>query len=386
MEAPAGWRVRLAAIVAATALLTSPAKAGCSLGDMVDTVGHVFSAISDCESACSEEASCAVAIWLAGVLTGVAAEGGQGMVNSFCSQAQGTADQIVGTLKTVGGSSIGQSLLGEVADKLESVGAAAKVVKCACETEQSGSSANSSFGACVEDALCWLQAEIFGDPCQCTPPPPKLANCAATNVACGKWNNPDPLCQGNDGTHPIFSTFNDCQSHWDAYYADTHDSVTQTTNQEGTLIVEMPAPVDHCGQALYCFCPQPMVPACVQTNRVGSDWTFYMFACACPEGTHPGATMPNGISSCFCDNTNEPAIFGFAPMGMCPPPACPPGQTRLGGAGDCVTPCSDPTQGMAFDGSCCDPRQMTSCGDCCPPDTLPDPKSGTCVPRPQPPK
>ena len=126
----------------------------------------------------------------------------------------------------------------------------------------------------------------------------------------------------------------------------------------------------------------------LEVPNPGSLDRAYVFACDCPDGTHPGATTPKGISSCLCDNTNQPANFGFAPYGMCPPPACPAGQTRLGNDPNspCVTPCSDPKQGMAFDGSCCDPAQMNACGQCCPPSAVPDPKSGTCVPRPQPPK
>jgi hypothetical protein len=118
----------------------------------------------------------------------------------------------------------------------------------------------------------------------------------------------------------------------------------------------------------------------------GSGDHRYILSCDCPKGTHPGATMQDGISTCLCDDTNKPANFGLAPFGMCPPPDCPAGQTRLGTDGECVVPCSDPSMGMAFDGSCCNPGQMTSCGECCPPDTVPDPKKGTCVPRPKPPK
>jgi hypothetical protein len=135
-----------------------------------------------------------------------------------------------------------------------------------------------------------------------------------------------------------------------------------------------------------------MNPVWHEVPNPGSGDHRYIFSCDCPydpkdpdRQTHPGAVV-NGISTCLCNNTNQPANFGFAPLGMCPPPACPAGQTRLGLDGDCVTPCSDPSQGMAFDGSCCNPAQMSSCGQCCPPSTVPDPKSGTCVPRPQQPK
>jgi hypothetical protein len=41
---------------------------------------------------------------------------------------------------------------------------------------------------------------------------------------------------------------------------------------------------------------------------------------------------------------------------------------------------------MTFDGSCCDPAKMTSCGKCCPPGTTPDPTTGSCLPPPPQPK
>lgn len=388
MARSGSWRTQGSAIVAAVILLASPARAGCNFTDVADAVKQSVSATLTCESACDTEESCAAAIWLVAALTGIALEGGQDEVNSFCAQAQGKLDQIASTAKTVFGNELAQKYLGDLSTELGAIGSAANVVKCACATQRSNEASEDSIGVCLIDALCTLQEWVGFEACYCSPPPPQIANCAATNVACGQWDNPNPVCQGS-GSNPIFSWYPDgqTQAHYWAYYDDYRNWTTVTTTPEGSLVTETPSPSDKCGQTLYCYCPLPMKPTWTKVNWVGHDVNPYIFSCACPEGTHAGATMPNGISSCLCDDTNQPAILsGLALQGMCPPPACPAGQTRLSLDGECVTPCSDPSQGMAFDGSCCNPTQMSSCGQCCPPSSVPDPKSGTCVPRPQQPK
>jgi hypothetical protein len=372
--------------------LVTPAQAGCDPGDIFDAAKQTYSAVSDCKSACSNEASCAGAIWLAAVLSGIATEGGQNKVDSFCNQAQGSASQILGKLETIGGSSIGQEVLGQVASLLNSVGSAAMVVKCACETEHAGASLDSSFGSCMEDALCWLQEQLGGGSCYCTRPPPAIARCAAIAEQCRQvtymewWRYPE--CQNIAAPNSIINTNPDGKN--SGYMDDWRSTLSISTSSEGTLIEQLPPTAEGtgCGGVRYCYCPAPMKPDWVLIPNPGSGQNLYVFACECPDKTHPGAVMPNGISSCLCDNTNQPANFGFAPFGMCPPPACPAGQTRLGGDDNspCVTPCADKSQSMAFDGSCCNPAQMTNCGQCCPPDTVPNVKTGSCEPRPKPPK
>ncbi|WP_141938300.1 hypothetical protein [Bradyrhizobium sp. UNPA324] len=379
----ARW-TRGAAIVVATILLASPARAGCNFGDIADAVKESVSATLVCETACKDEASCAAAIYMVAVLSMLAAEGGQSKVNSFCSGVPNTLDEVVSKLNTVFGNSTVQSVVGDVSSELASVGSLADVLKCACATEHSNAASENSIGVCLVDALCTLQEWVGFEACNCQPPPPKIANCAATNVACGQWNNPDPVCQGS-GSDPIFSWYPDgqTQAHYYPYNDDYRDWTSVTTTPEGALVTLTPSPGNQCGQTLYCYCPSPMKPTWTKVNWVGHDVSPYIFSCTCPEGTHAGAMMPNGVSSCLCDNTNEAAKFSnLGPGGMCPPPACPAGQTRLGQNGECVTPCSDPSQGMAFDGSCCNPAQMTSCGQCCPAGTIPDSNSGTCVPKP----
>ena len=389
------WRTQGAVIFAAMFLLVSPARAGCNPSDIFNAAKQSVSGLSACASACADGVGCAASVAATGVLSEIAAAAGQGVVSSFCSQVQGNATQILDELKSVGGSSIGQNLLNDFASALSAVGSPATVVKCACETEQGGASLGSDLGACVEDALCWVQEELGFGSCDCTRPAPTLVNCGSIDVKkCAgeglmeKYD--DPACLPYDS---IGNSTPDCQN---SGYSNVKYTLTCTTTSEGTLVVALPPTAEGtgCGGVFYCFCPAPMNPAWHQIpSAPGSGDDRYGFSCDCPydpknpdHQTHRGATMPNGISSCLCDNTNQPANFGFAPNGMCPPSTCPAGQTRLGGIGDCVTPCSDPSQGMAFDGSCCNPAQMNSCGQCCPPGTVPDLKSGTCVPRPQQPK
>jgi hypothetical protein len=387
-----GWRTRGAAIVAAMVLLASPAQSGCNPTDIFNAGKQLATGLSDCAAACADGVGCTAAMAVSGALTGVAAQAGQGTVNSFCSQAQGDIVKALSDLNSVGG--IGKDLLGEIADALNAVSNPAEVVTCACGTEQGGDSLGSDLGDCVEDGLCAL-AGVFGDPCGCPAPPPRaVANCGAIDVkTCAKygygdklsiWQHPECVAPGSIGAT--------CPNPpcWDPYAAWDGTLLVLTTSS-GTYVSTVPAWAEgECNPGQQsCFCPAPMKADWLEVPNPDSDDREYVFACDCPDGTHPGATKPNGISSCLCDGTNQPANFGFALFGgMCPPPACPAGQTRLGSDPNspCVTPCSDPKQGMAFDGSCCDPAQMTTCGKCCPPTTVPDPNSGTCVPRPQPPK
>ncbi|TQF34912.1 hypothetical protein UNPF46_27435 [Bradyrhizobium sp. UNPF46] len=397
-SAPAFRKVGLRAssvvfAIAAMILLASPARAGCNPSDIFNATKQSVSGLSDCASACATGAGCAAAAAATGILTEIAASAGQGVVNSFCSQVQGNAIQILGSLQSAGGSSIGQNLLDKFADALTAVGSPATVVQCACQTEQGVGSLGSDLGQCMEDVLCWLQG-VLGDSCDCERPPPAIVSCPSIDVKkcledhdySGVWN---PACIPSAGIV-------NCNPNWQQCgYEGYSPSVAKLQTPEGTLAEALPATAEGtgCYGASYCFCPVPMNPTWHQVPNPGGDLPRFMFTCDCPydpndpdHQTHPGALMANGISSCLCNNTNQPANFGFAPFGMCPPAACPAGQTRLGLNGACVTPCSDPSQGMAFDGSCCSPAQMSSCGQCCPPSTVPDPKSGSCVPRPQQPK
>lgn len=389
MEFAAGWRTQGAAIIVGLILLASPARAGCSLEDIGNAFYGTLKATATCKSVCENEAACAAAVALDIALGGAAVQGsdtgqGQQLVNQFCKEAQGTADQIVGKLNTIFGNAIAKEVLGDLSSQLSSVGSAAQVVRCACETEQSTNSLGDDLGQCVDEALCgW-----FGVGCDCKRPPPQTANCSSIDVKkckedhdySGIWN---PACIPSGTIHNTNPDWKQGGS-----YADYSSKLLKEESSQGTLVLQLPPAVDNCTPAQTCFCPKPMVPSWHEIPNPNSGDHMYTFSCDCPyepknpdHQTHPGGMLPSGISQCICNNTGQPANFGLAPFGMCPPPACPAGQIRLSLNGECVSPCSDPSQGMAFDGSCCNPAQMTSCGQCCPPGTMPDSKNGTCVPK-----
>jgi hypothetical protein len=383
------WRSGLAGLAATTILLSAPARAGCSFSDIGNAVVSTLESAGYCAAACADGVGCGAAAAVASVLAGVAGEAGQGTVNSFCSAANGDISSIVGALQAAGASS---DALSGLANALSVPGDPLTIVQCACDAEQGVDSLGDDLGDCVADALCDLQSAIFGDPCNCTPTPPSVGNCSAQNKDCSNYcisgTNPalcHPQCM-YEGAPAVISS--NAALTGDA--SGLGGQVVQTVNASGTFIQLLPG---QCGGGQYCFCPSPMQPLWIQnyqgslgSQSLGSiNW---IFSCQCPAGMHPGAMMSNGISACLCDNTNKPVSFsGPEPLtGWCPPPNCANGQERLAGVGPCVTPCANPNEGMTFDGSCCDPAQMTSCGKCCPPGTTPDPATATCLPPPPQPK
>jgi hypothetical protein len=76
------------------------------------------------------------------------------------------------------------------------------------------------------------------------------------------------------------------------------------------------------------------------------------------------------------------AGYGATIDNPCPLPLtgqpCPKGQINFGGK--CVKPCTSSSEVMTPDGTCCDPNQVTFCGQCCPAGKVPDPANGTCTP------
>jgi hypothetical protein len=387
MERSLNMRFLGLALVAGAMLSVSPARADCSASDIFNAAKTTVGGLGSCAKACADGAGCAAASALTSALTGIAASGAQGAVDSFCSQAEGLSNvkTVTDLLNKAGASSIAQ-----IASLLDTVGSLSMVVKCACETEQGAGALGADLGDCMKDILCALQEALHMGSCDCAIPSPAMVNCAAIDVkTCSsyggrfeQWHHPECIVPGG-----IANSQPNCNNSG-SYMEDWQYTLSCTTTAEGTLVQALPptAKGTGCNGIFYCFCPAPMVAAWLQNPNPDKDWDKYAFTCECPKDTHPGATMPNGISSCLCDNTNKPADFKSL-LGMCPPPECPSGQVHWGAAdGPCVTPCSDPKQGMALDGSCCNPAQMTTCGTCCAPGTIPDPKSGSCVPAPQPPK
>lgn len=388
----------MAALVSVALLfvLAGPARAGCSIGDVVNAISNTLGAVDSgyCSSACATGGGCGASVAVTAVLGGVAADAGQGSVNSFCSDvnsliqqiSSGTdnANSVAGALQSATGSSVGQDLMNQLSAALADVASPLAVAQCACSVEQSLDQLGSDFGACLQDFLCAGDA-LLGSPCSCTPPPPITANCSQSLAQCGSFTDSDPGCLGGNQVPTLLAGQNGAN-------IEGYVPVIVTNSSAGTLVTGGGSGSDgqgHCAPVFFCFCPKPMVPTWTESmpwienngfQEEGSQ--FYVFSCDCPSGTHPdpSSATVNGVSVCICDGTTS-QVANFNPEsfgGMCPPPACPSGQVRLSGAGKCVTPCSNPNEGMAFDGSCCNPMQLTTCGKCCPAGTTPDPVSGGC--------
>ncbi|NLH81395.1 MAG: hypothetical protein GX458_11205 [Phyllobacteriaceae bacterium] len=380
----------LCAVVAAGVLLLAPGRAGagCSLSDIGEAFVGTLKATATCKSACETGPGCAASIWLAAALGAAAVQGsdtgkGQALVDQFCKEATGTVDEVAGKLQTIFGNAVAEQIFGDFAKEMSNAGSLGKIVECACGTEQNTNALGSAIGDCLSEAMC-----AIGMGCQCERPAPRQADCSSidTQACAGKSSvaqMKDPACRPSSD---IFNNNATGNSHYYGYEGYSPYLWVQKKS-DGTLVQVLPADNTQCAGMVWCFCPASMVSAWhAVPNPESSEWR-YAFSCDCPAKTHRGPTLPSGLSSCLCDDTGAPAILdGFAPLGICPPPACPAGQVRISADGDCVTPCADPTKGMTFDGSCCDPAQMSSCGTCCPVGTVPDAKSGGCVPRPAQPK
>jgi len=385
-----------AALAAAVAIfvLIHPARAGCSLDDLLNAVANTVESVgsSSCAAACSDGAGCGAAVAVTAVLAGVATDSSQGTVNNFCSAIQNiinnvnsgsdNASTVVSALQQATGSSIGQDALNELSAAVSAVADPLGIAECACGVEQGLGQLGSDFGACLQDFLCAGDA-LLGSPCTCTPPPPIVANCQQSNIGCGSFTDSDPACLGGTDNGPTLLAGPGGAT------IPGYVPVTVSTTSAGTLVTGGGSGSDgqgHCAPVFYCFCPSPMVPTWTFDYPwvIDNGWNvdapqFYIFSCDCPSSTHPAPNQATGVTSCLCDNSNQPANFSPENLfGMCPPPACPSGQVRLSGNGNCVTPCADPSEGMTFDGACCNPAQMTSCGECCPPGTTPDPATGSC--------
>jgi hypothetical protein len=379
-----------AALLAATATLAplDPARAapGCSLDDLLNALENALGAVPSCAAACADGVGCAAAGAASATLAGVAADAGQNDVDQFCNALQGVngndASAVLGVLNEIPGLSEALSAFANPFD----------IAVCACSAEQGIGQITSDLGDCFQDALCDIFG-AFGSPCTCTPQPPVAANCAQTNTQCGSWNIgvelPPAILAACNGQNTI-GGFGNAQS--------PSGGVVVTTGPSGTLVTAPGSGQNAAGQcdpASFCFCPSPMVPT--WTENLAAEEMYgtpengqpYIFSCDCPKGQHAQGAV-NGISVCLCDGSNAAPLppgsvtltSSGAFTGACPPPGCAAGQISLGGK--CVTPCSNPSEGMTMDGACCNPSQMTSCGICCPPGTTPNPANGSCESFPAP--
>jgi hypothetical protein len=375
-----GLRVTL---LAASAIFLAPATAvaqSCSPNDWWNAIQSAASVITSgaCASACSDGVGCAAAGAIAASLGGVSADASQATVNQFCSAVQtaindaqnagGDVGTIQSLLSQVGISS--QSVTGPILSALNGIGDPLNVAECGCQLENGIGQLGGALLGCLQTAICGLQEDLGWGACGCTPPPPTAANCTPPPVCIS--NPGDPQCgnviYGNPQTNP------------------PPVNVTQLSNG-GTFVLDNVDGWDGhsqtCTPDSYCYCPSPLILKKTPVPYFG-DGTV-MYSCACPPNTTASATSGPGAEICICNVTKQVAVppvkSEYNPDGSdCPIPLtgipCPQaGQVRMNG--QCVTPCSNPNEGMTMDGACCDPNQVTACGQCCPPGSTPEP-NGTC--------
>jgi hypothetical protein len=374
---------------------TARAANSCTPSDLWNGLENAVGTIASgtCTSVCSDSYECLAAGVVSVGLAGASADTGQGAINQVCAALQNAvkdvtsggndAKSVLGFLNQYA-PSLSQDVQQQLASALSSIADPLDVALCGCSIEQGLGQLTADLGSCLQDVLCAGDAALFGDPCTCTAPPPVMANCAQSNSTnCGSFNSNDAACLGEGPQGNVILAGPNGQT------LPGSEPVNVITGPAGTIVTSGGVGSDghgHCAPVSVCTCPQPMVPTWTQDYVYGLANGFqvdgpqvYIFSCNCPAGTHTGGTV-NGTSVCLCDGTNlapqPPDTFG----GMCPPASCSPQQISLGGK--CVTPCSNPAEGMTADGACCDPAQVTSCGMCCPPGTTPDPTSGSCV-KPQ---
>jgi hypothetical protein len=385
-----------AALVATATILSSflvstlPARAdpGCNFGDLVnDFVNAATSIGGSCPGVCDDPVACAAAAAVAASLGGVGAAGDQNAVNTFCGDVSNLQNNLPGIqqgLSTAG-------ISGDVASALEGLGDPLNIAQCACDVEQGAGQLSNDIGACLQDIGNAICSFMTGSSCTCSPSPPQIADCSQLQNTKCETDTGDPT---NPNYYPCFGSGANGQTIVQGYGNGTVQNISpyppaqQSVTAAGTVVS---VATDSCGSIAYCVCPKPMVPTWTpdppEQTMLGCDGCagWAIFSCDCPSGTYPDPSgkLVNGIPVCLCNGTtNEVAnLSSNALFGMCPPPACPTGQIRLTGNGNCVTPCSDPTKGMTMDGACCDPTQVTACGQCCPPGTIPDPTNRTCIPK-----
>jgi hypothetical protein len=381
----AGAMLLLAAVAVWISFVPVRAQ-GCDPQDFWNALQNVASGISSpaCDTTYADPVGDAALIALAAALGGITAEDPGANVcgaisNAFNDITNGQSD--LGTLNSaLSNLGLATSALDSVQQILSGAANPVAAAECACQWDQGVSALGGDVLACLQSAICGIQQDFGLGGCSCTPPTPVAANCTPPIAECTNYNmNPnDPACAnaiyGQNGVNP--------------------PPVITKSVSGGTIVINVVDGWDGhstmCSPDTYCFCPAPMHVVAVPNYYADGSNTnngYVMYVCECPQT--PVATKPAGTSGglaevCLCPD-GQPAVPSqislLNPTGsICPPQVtCPNGQEMIGGK--CVTPCSNPNEGMTMSGACCDPNQVTSCGQCCPPGTTPDPTSGTCIPK-----
>jgi hypothetical protein len=375
----------------ATVFASAPARAdnSCSLQDLGNAAQNTYNGFvnGQCGAALSDPVAAALTIYLTTLVGGMGSQSATfcqdvNDVSKWTNNAQQDVNNVTSGLNKIDSSgqlaSQFSSALNSVSGALADAAGIESAFTCACSVTAGLGQLFGDLGSCVEQGLCDFANAIHSiipgiDACS-GPPNVTWVNCMQNPCTGSGWNM---TCNGPGGLWP-----------------ENCGSGVCTTGDGSVQCQQMSGGGQVCGSVVgsdpnnggvnivACDCPAPrQMTQHTGVDGDGNPWPYY--TCDCPAGT-----SASGVS-CLCDTTHVPP----QPVGVktvtnpegvaCPPSllgnACPKGQINLGGK--CVTPCSNPADGMTQDGACCDPNQVTSCGMCCPPGTTPDPANNTCIPK-----
>ena len=238
---------------------------------------------------------------------------------------------------------------------------------CACKVAKSKELATVDrvTADCFKDALCGLDALIFGNSCEAAPQGIKMVDCTKgvigfgwSPVGGGLYLNKQGLSINN------FEVGSSC--------------TCPPPMKFGTIFFTNPKDYPGCyanGKVTTegcraCVCPFP-------TKRVA------MGVCVCPDGS---PALPDGRCPAPCKGSCPPGQILKRSVrlvdGQCSSQcSCPPGQTMAGGKCE-WSPCAAEGETRLPGGVCCAKDKVSACGTCCVGGQVPDAATGQCVAAP----
>jgi hypothetical protein len=379
-------------LLAMQVMLAAPIPANadgpsCSLQDLGNAAQNTYNGFlnGQCGSALADPVSAALTLYLTTLVGGMGSQSASfcqavGNVSNWTNDAQQNINNATSALNKVDPS--GQlanqfnGALNSVSGAISDAAGIESAFTCACSITADLGQLFGDLGSCVAAGLCdfanAVHSIIPGISGCSGPPDVTWVNCMQ-NPCSGSGLSYN--CNGPGGLWPMDCGSGPCTT--------GNGSVQCQQTGNGQICGIVVGGNDAGGANIVaCSCPAPrQITQHTGVDGNGDSWPY--FTCDCPSGTSAAG------AGCLCNTTHLPpqpvgVVTVINPEGVaCPPPLlgtpCPSGQINLGGK--CITPCSNPSDGMTQDGACCNPNQVTSCGMCCPPGTTPDPANGTCIPK-----